>query len=571
MACEDLTRVASSSAGTGSVAAAFSGLSTKFYPGDDFIEQNTNQRNLDPCDKEDAEQTARLRSCHDYEIDVPITPPYVEPKYTINKNCIHLRAEELSPDCTTFHITDADKDMLESLGSQSAVKPLLLKVPLIRDKPEQCTIKELKERTSINSDTSVDLALEDDWGKLGSNMKNARIIEQLKINIPSTENLNPTEIDSFKPIIYNNLERISEEVSPIIQKTSEKQSSCRDSSLSVTNVSSSQINVIFMDPINNADMNTDYMKAIIHGGKNDQPKVVLPLLNNEKFKQYLTPTKEILSDCHVNQASTSQQQSHNSYTSLEGSQSGYNTQAKEHGDLLSSFIALRTKQSLGHGDRKHENNVLYQEKSEPQKSRSKVISDTMHEEFTKQQIITVHVMPSASQCQAYQIIHAAAEPVLNKLVCLEVLACLKWNFTSVTFDCTRFLLRKQERIMSDISKLGNKSDKGVIIFQNAALLHSLVILRDLILMCSLDATLEYLSKAKQEYKSVLGPYLDDMWRKLRIVQFVRDKAEEPNPKITALLKWMERANVERELLKSMRIIYMRKPVGKDTTTCVNSD
>ncbi|KAG9486592.1 hypothetical protein GDO78_006783 [Eleutherodactylus coqui] len=292
-------------------------------------------------------------------------------------------------------------------------------------------------------------------------------------------------------------------ISPIRPKTIihkwNEQSPCNVSSVPVINPSSSQNNLIVMDACKNTDRSTGDDITVTHGQKTDQPKVSLPLLKFEKLNQYLTPTKEILSVSDGSQASTSQQRSCHSYKSLDGGLSGHDTQAKE--DLLSHFIALRTRNTSDHSECKYEENVLSQ----------------------------------VSQHQAYRVLQAAAEPVLKKLVCLEVFASVEWNFTSVSFDCTRFLLRKQEKIISDSSKLGNKSDKDEMIFKNAALLHILVTLRDLVLMCSLDATLEYLCKAQEKYKSVFGPYLDGMWRKLRIVQFVREKAEEPNPKVTALL------------------------------------
>lgn len=53
----------------------------------------------------------------------------------------------------------------------------------------------------------------------------------------------------------------------------------------------------------------------------------------------------------------------------------------------------------------------------------------------------------------------------------------------------------------------------------------------------------YLSNAKDIYKSILGFYLDDIWRQLEIVQFIRGKKPETNYKIQELqsqiLNWMQ--------------------------------
>ncbi|XP_056374635.1 protein shortage in chiasmata 1 ortholog isoform X3 [Hyla sarda] len=506
-------------------------LSTKMNSKGDFIEQITVERNLNLCKEEHEEKNVCFRSYHDYELEIPITPPCSKPKDAINKNCVNLIEEESSPSSIGFHITDADKDILESQGSNSAVKPLLLKVPFIKEKSEHLSIEEVKGRLSINPDTSVLVTLEEDWRKLRSNTKDPCIIEKLRMNISSTTNLIPNENESF--IKLNGV--LEEKDSPIKQKTSvykwKQQSSSNDFSVSMLHSSSSQNNVTCMDTSNNADITTDNMKVDTHGDNADKAKECLPLTQDKK--QYPTPVKEILSVSYVSQASSSQQQSKKI---VDGGLSGHDNQEKEDCDLLSSFIALRTKSSIGHSECKHEEKVLSQA-NDAQKRRSttkenamfrNIISKSMPEEFPKQQMITVHVALSGSQRQAYHVLQAAAKPVLNKLVCLEVVECMNWNFASVPFDCTRFLLRKQEKISSESGKL------------------------------------EYLCKAKQEYKSVLGPYLDDVWRKLRVVQFVRDKAEEPDPKITALLKWMEKANKKSEHYKVLILTQMNAKTIEET-------
>lgn len=54
---------------------------------------------------------------------------------------------------------------------------------------------------------------------------------------------------------------------------------------------------------------------------------------------------------------------------------------------------------------------------------------------------------------------------------------------------------------------------------------------------------EYLSSAKDIYRSILGSYLDDIWRQLEIVQFIKGKNPETNYKIQKLqhqiLNWMQ--------------------------------
>ena len=54
-----------------------------------------------------------------------------------------------------------------------------------------------------------------------------------------------------------------------------------------------------------------------------------------------------------------------------------------------------------------------------------------------------------SQCQAYCVLEAAATPILKKLGCLCTLPVANWKFATVTFDQTRFLLKEQEKVVSD--------------------------------------------------------------------------------------------------------------------------
>ncbi|XP_018425451.1 PREDICTED: uncharacterized protein C9orf84 homolog [Nanorana parkeri] len=180
------------------------------------------------------------------------------------------------------------------------------------------------------------------------------------------------------------------------------------------------------------------------------------------------------------------------------------------------------------------------------------------------QLLFSAVPPAPSQCQAYQVLQAAAVPILNKLTGLGVSACAEWNFASVSFDSTRFLLCQQEKTVTNKCKIANKSNKDMILFKNASFLHILVTLRDLILMCTLDAALEYLCNAKSMYKSVLESCLNDVWRKLRIIQYVQDKTKEANPKITALLQWMEETYAEQKLLKILILSRMHSEAIKES-------
>lgn len=54
-----------------------------------------------------------------------------------------------------------------------------------------------------------------------------------------------------------------------------------------------------------------------------------------------------------------------------------------------------------------------------------------------------------SQCHAYCLLEAAATPILKKLGSLCTRPVASWKFATVLFDQTRFLLKEQEKVVSD--------------------------------------------------------------------------------------------------------------------------
>ncbi|KAJ7417542.1 hypothetical protein WISP_64060 [Willisornis vidua] len=172
-----------------------------------------------------------------------------------------------------------------------------------------------------------------------------------------------------------------------------------------------------------------------------------------------------------------------------------------------------------------------------------VIVETEEKKQESEDSATVNIQASESQCQAYLLLEEAAVPVLRDLTCLGVLASVKWSFDSVQFDHTRFFLKQQEKVVCDNFKQGKIDEKEIMLFRHAALVHLLVIVRDLLLTCGLDTALGYLSKAKDIYKNILESCLNNVWRQLKIIQYSSQKKHETNPKITTLqhemLNWMK--------------------------------
>ncbi|XP_005382774.1 PREDICTED: uncharacterized protein C9orf84 homolog isoform X2 [Chinchilla lanigera] len=231
-------------------------------------------------------------------------------------------------------------------------------------------------------------------------------------------------------------------------------------------------------------------------------------------------------------------------------------------DLLSNFIILRNKyktctfkaEVIDH-DKKDE----FQDQEElTHKEESPVVftNKTLEKKNPGRGAENIiEVQASDSQCQAYCFLEASAALILKNLVCLCTLPAANWKFATVTFDQTRFFLKEQEKIIDDAIHQGT-DDEREMTFKQAGLLHLLVTIRDVLVTCNLDTALGYLSNAKDVYKSILGSYLDDIWRQLKIVQFIKGKKPETNHKIQELqhqiLSWMQ----SQQQIKVLVIIRM---------------
>ncbi|KAM8804011.1 LOW QUALITY PROTEIN: protein shortage in chiasmata 1 ortholog [Rhynchonycteris naso] len=220
-------------------------------------------------------------------------------------------------------------------------------------------------------------------------------------------------------------------------------------------------------------------------------------------------------------------------------------------DLLSDFIMMRNKHKactsmneVTDSDEKDE----FQDKEEhsltPQKESPIVCTNKTPEKINQEGTAdnVIEIQASDSQCQAYCLLEATATPILKKLGCLCTLPVANWKFATVIFDQTRFLLKEQEKVVSDAIHQG-PNDEREMTLKHAGLLHLLVTIRDVLLTCDVDTALEYLSNAKDVYKSILGSYLDAIWRQLVTVQFIRGEKPETNYKIQELqcqmLNWIQ--------------------------------
>ncbi|XP_072698446.1 protein shortage in chiasmata 1 ortholog isoform X2 [Canis lupus baileyi] len=220
-------------------------------------------------------------------------------------------------------------------------------------------------------------------------------------------------------------------------------------------------------------------------------------------------------------------------------------------DLLSDFIMLRNKYKTCTSKTEvtgNKENDEFQDKEEPSltlQEASPIVCthkalEKMNQERRADNVIEIQA--SDSQCQAFCLLEAAATPIFKKLECLCTLPAADWTFATVIFDQTRFFLKEQEKVIRDAIQQGTNHEKEMT-FKHAALLHLLVTIRDVLLTCGLDTALGYLSTAKDIYRNILGSYLDDIWRQLEIIQFIREKNPETNYKIQELqcqiLNWMQ--------------------------------
>ncbi|XP_036892052.1 protein shortage in chiasmata 1 ortholog [Sturnira hondurensis] len=281
----------------------------------------------------------------------------------------------------------------------------------------------------------------------------------------------------------------------------------------------------------------------------DDQELVYRLIQNKESKDCL----EL--DCTV--------QSTGSSSNIEKASFKHGKKRENDLDLLNDFIMMRNKHEIctsnpevTDSDEKDE----FQNKEDtltPQEETPIVCTNKTPEKINHERGAdnVIEIQASESQCQAYCILEAAATPILKKLGCLCTPSVANWKFATVIFDQTRFLLKEQEKVVSDAIHQGT-DDEREMTFKQAGLLHLLVTIRDILLTCSLDTALGYLSNAKDVYKSILASYLDDIWRQLEIVQFIKGKKPETNYKIQELqcqiLNWMQ----SEEQIKVLIIIRM---------------
>ncbi|OCU00729.1 protein shortage in chiasmata 1 ortholog [Xenopus laevis] len=497
--------------------------------------------------------TASFFSHQEGELEVPFTPPFPpqEPHH-ISPLCVNLIPEEMSPAPHILRITDASKDILENLTFNSEIYPLMLKVPSVQYTVHHLTLCELKKLVSVSLETMESQALvpmeNNWWSELGLNVLCIHSIEPLnETNIAS--NLISTKLpeESFRKISMGQAERLLEEA--FFEKQRDTLQECEKQSKS---------NDCFFAKIKPLCYPSQRAPNVVSGDMADNITPNVFFIDRQEH-DHLCSTVPCSSTSHnstnCKNLEPSKTNSYGNSTSSKSSTRLLETQthSSDASDLLNAFIMLRTRKPQDSSNIVVKESPLKENKdldiSCPESNLDNYFTcDDITELSSKEEVESLlqfnHIPPAENQCLAYRILEAEALPVLNALVDLNVPACMNWRFSTICFDRTRFFIRQQEKLVTDILNMGKKEDREINIFKYAALFHILVTLRDLILMCTFDKALVYLCKAKEIYKSALGASLDVVWRKLRIVQFVGQRNQEENPKVKALqallLQWREK-------------------------------
>ncbi|XP_006771248.1 PREDICTED: uncharacterized protein C9orf84 homolog [Myotis davidii] len=468
------------------------------------------------------------------ELEMLLPPLHLANQHSsVNSLCTGLQTFPFSPVCKISLLTaeksaNEDCTVLESESCRSSQNSCLLPVPRTEEPNNQYSVTDLKKKFSIEEESLVVTPVSTECAKqAGLNPRVTETLEHLTTYV-SNQDLpsDDTKVEVFLPTKVPELESWLDHKScssPIVLMNEESTSD----NLLLQRKSPSPAEVpdlCFSDEYSSVHSPTKEEKP-----KDDQELVSSIIQNNEN--------KDCL-ELDYTELSTESASS----SKIEKASFKCSKRRENHLELLSDFIMMRNKHKtctskteVTDSDEKNE----FQDKEEHsltlQEESPIVYTNKTVEKINQERGAdnVIEIQASDSQCHAYCLLEAAATPILKKLGCLCTRPVASWKFATVLFDQTRFLLKEQEKVVSDAIHQGTNAERETT-FRHAGLLHLLVTIRDVLLTCSLDTALGYLSNAKDVYKSVLGSYLDDIWRQLEIVQFIREKMPETNYKIQEL-------------------------------------
>ncbi|XP_035234761.1 protein shortage in chiasmata 1 ortholog isoform X2 [Anguilla anguilla] len=240
-------------------------------------------------------------------------------------------------------------------------------------------------------------------------------------------------------------------------------------------------------------------------------------------------------------------------------------------DPLASFMMLRSQQKAGVAPppqnssctdpSKPEPSMVTEPKEELNPScvtlagiRSDVRAQETSRAEAREDSQVICVQASESQRRAYRLLHAAVSPSLSSAHELGLFGSAAGDFSALSPDHARFLLKQQEKELSASGRPGEPSEEKVRLYRQVALIHLLVTVRELLLQCDLSTAIDYLARAREA-----GPEacLGRLWVDLRVVQYLSQRSQEPLPKITALQEhlkaWMQENRTQRPCPKALVI------------------
>ncbi|XP_040976587.1 protein shortage in chiasmata 1 ortholog [Aquila chrysaetos chrysaetos] len=502
------------------------------------------------------------------KMEVPLTPPCRQQRSWVNFLCTGLQEEPIPLSDNSILITEPSREYLVSSVWQSEkyqdnMNSLLLVAPeTVKLAYQRHSLTELKEVLQVEVEAPMLSSLEEGWWlHLGLNPVSIETLEQLNMDASSANSLLPTEVETFTQFTSYQLEGWLEEKNSLTNQdllSAEKHQSDKVINLYMSPQTQSQDFALHMSPASSAKIhnkNTS-VKELTRGSiKKNKVEEAIYFLNQEEK----TPKSSESISCKDVSSKQDNSSSGQKSASFALATKWYNDSD------LSNFIMLRSKCTLIQREEKNyvgsPEKVLQPEEQHMHvhKEDSSVCETVRKKEKESEDSVTVNIQASESQCQAYCLLEEAATPVLKDLTDLGILASVNWSFDSVKCDHTRFFLKQQEKVISDLFKEGKIDEKENMLFRHAALVHLLVTVRDLLLTCGLDTALGYLSEAKDIYKNILESCLNNIWRQLKIVQYSSQKKHETNPKITELqcqmLNWMQSCG-EKHSVKILVIIRM---------------
>ncbi|KAL0979638.1 hypothetical protein UPYG_G00187590 [Umbra pygmaea] len=138
----------------------------------------------------------------------------------------------------------------------------------------------------------------------------------------------------------------------------------------------------------------------------------------------------------------------------------------------------------------------------------------------------IHVQATESQLQAYRELQAFALPCVSRARELGLTNSACGDFGTMNPDQTRYLVKQQEKALG-----AGQGQDAEALYEQVALLHVLVTVKDLLFRCDLSTAMDYFSKATE---ACAGKGLEVLVKKLQVIQYLRQRSQEPQPKMMEL-------------------------------------